>query len=190
MTIHSNVTSNANTLAGHAWVEFKGDNGTTQTLSLWGNQGSREFFADKEKGKSGVVSRTVDITTGDIKKINNFNSDSENVDWNAGNTCAGYCVNVWNDVTGENLDATNALGITNPATLSGSIVDANGGKNNNTGTTGNTTESSDSSTNSGSSTSSSSSASSTNSSLSAGSSGGAGEKDKKELQKYTDTELK
>ena len=206
MTIHSNVGPNAGVLAGHAWVEFKGNDGTVKTLSLWGNQGSREFFANKELGSKGVTSRTTTITKGDVKKINKFNSDPDNVDWNAGNTCAGYSAELWNTVTGESLDAANGLGIPNPSTLSQSIINANGNQNTNTanqnGTTANNnasssstssgSTSSNSSANSGSSTSSSSSsssASSTGNSSSAASSGGTGQKSDEELKKYTDTRL-
>jgi RHS repeat-associated protein len=192
MTIHTNVGPNAGMTAGHAWVEFKGNNGSCKTLSLWGNQGNREFFADKELGSNGVVSRTVSITNDDVNKINQFNSDPKNVDWKANNTCAGYSANLWNTVTGENLNATDAIGATTPATLSGSIIDANGGNTNN-GTTTTTGQQQDgNNTNAGTSTpssSSSSSGSSNNSSLSQASSGGGGQKTQQDLEKNTDTVL-
>jgi hypothetical protein len=203
MTVHSNVGPNAGMTDGHAWLQFKDNNGNSKTLSLWGNQGSREFFANKEAGQTGVVSRTVDITNQDVQKINDFNSEAENVDWTATNTCAGYSSTLWNTVTGENLESANVLGVTTPANLAQSIVDANGGQNTNTATTPNANNgnsSGNSSTNSGSSTSSSSSGSSSYggssgrnpngsaASSSAASSGTGGVKTDREIKRnYTDT---
>ena len=195
MTIHSNVKPGAGMLAGHAWVELKKNDGTTTTLSLWGNQPKegREFFANKEAGQTGIVSRTVPITESDVETINEFNSKPSNVDWKAGNTCAGYSCNLWNEVTGENLDAKNVLGAATPSTLSKSIVNKNEGSYTNTATANAPQGSSPSASANDSGVSSVSSSASSSlsgkSSLSGGSSGVTGQKKKADVN-YSDTKIK
>jgi hypothetical protein len=127
MTIMTNVGPDAGTLDGHAWLRFDRVDGTSKTLSLWGNTGDQEFNANKEIDFAGAVSRTVTITNGDIDKINAFDANNNNTDWTCTNTCAGYSSNLSNNVTGEQLNSANIIGLTTPATLAGSIVDANGG---------------------------------------------------------------
>ena len=180
MTIVSNIPPGQGGLFnidGHSWIIFTNVNGETTTLSVWGNTGTQEFWANKEIGAPYVVSRTVTITNSNIDKINTFNNKSANTDWNCTNTCAGYSANLWNTVTEENLDAATPLGTTQPANLSDAIYDANGQKNSNpsplTPTTNNDNSSSSgsSSANSGTSTPSSSSGSSSYQGSSGGSSG-------------------
>ena len=202
MTIKTNVGTDAGALDGHAWLEFTRVDGQLTTLSLWGNQGSQEFFANKEIGEGGVASRTVTITNRDIGKINLYNSDPENVDWTCSNTCAGYSARLWNNITNEKLEASNWIGFTTPTKLAGAIVNQNGGTLSNTSNAAPENNSSNSNsssssgsgsgssfsnssfTNSGSSRSSNSSSgsSASNSSVSATSSGGAAKQTKQELK--------
>jgi hypothetical protein len=181
MTIHSSAGPNAGIVAGHAWIEFESADGTTtKTLSLWGNTGGEEFVANKEIAKKtpSAVSRTVSITKQDIKIINKFNSVPENIDWTATNTCAGYCTNLWNEVTGEELNSTNTLGLTTPSVLTNSIINQNGGQLNTNGKATDNRQSAtvssanSSASNSSSNSSSAGSGSSTSSNSSSGSSGG------------------
>jgi RHS repeat-associated protein len=131
MTIVTNVEATADKTDGHAWLEFRSADGkTVKTLSLWGNRGDQEFWANLELDREAVTSRSTEITNGDIDYINSFNEKSENINWKSSNTCAGYSCRVWNIVAGENLNSFAWFGtITSPAKLAESIVGANGGSN-------------------------------------------------------------
>ena len=131
MTISTNVNSDAGIDAGHAWLTFtSADGSVVKTLSLWGNQGDQEFFADMELNYTSEVTRTTIITNSDIDYINYYNSNINNVNWTPSNTCAGYSSNVWTIITGEELNSRTFGGyITSPATLAGSINEANGIRN-------------------------------------------------------------
>jgi RHS repeat-associated protein len=137
MTIVTNVGPDAGKTDGHAWLEFRSADGkTVKTLSLWGNQGEQEFFADKELGQKAETSRTANITNSDVDYINSYNENSENTNWTPSNTCAGYSTSVWNIITCDGLTSQAWGGlITSPAKLAESIVAANGGKNHSTTST-------------------------------------------------------
>ncbi len=190
MTISTNVGQNAGIAAGHAWITLTRNDGASMTVSLYGNTGSQEFHVNKEVDYTTITSRTVTVTDEQVDMIIDFNDDEANTDWNMVNTCAGYSCELWNDVTGEDLNTYNIMGWGQPSALAESIYDANG--NNYTNTSGrpkkdetsqestrnssgqsSNSNSSSGSSGSGSSTSSSSSGSS-NSSNSSGSSYGAG----------------
>ena len=113
-------------IGGHAWIEFINGNETT-TYGTYGNTGDQEFWQDREKGVEPVVMRMVAIGSEEVKKINEFNSDPENVNWSVWYTCAGYACALWNYITGEDLSASDFAGAsTSPSALSESIYHANG----------------------------------------------------------------
>ncbi|MEO5890619.1 MAG: DUF6443 domain-containing protein [Ferruginibacter sp.] len=131
MTVATNVTPDNGKIEGHAWLEFRSIDGKIiKTLSVWGNMGEQEFFANKELEELVKTARTTTITNSDVDFINALNQDPEATNWTPANTCAGYSSRVWTIVTGEDLNS-HAWGglITSPAKLAESIVKANGGVN-------------------------------------------------------------
>jgi hypothetical protein len=124
MYIISNVDPNSDLLAGHAWLRFENRNGQVTTMSLWENPlnspNELKFNEELDDGY-GKVSKVYTINVSQYEQIIQYNSNIVNIDWNPWNTCAGYSVKLWNYITGDNLSASDILGITTPRSLSASI---------------------------------------------------------------------
>lgn len=136
MKLCTNVDENAGITDGHAWIElYDNDGQELGTFSLWGNQGTQEFWVNNEMGETSATSLVTDITYGQMNSILEYNTNPDNTNWEITNTCAEYSMDVWNLVAPDSLDidAENVFGITTPADLAGEINDINQGKGGETG---------------------------------------------------------
>jgi hypothetical protein len=101
----SSGTASSSNTAGHAWIEFTSTSGNTTTFGTWGNQGSVEYYVNKEKDydTSNAFSYSIPITYAVFQNVLNYNAISGNTNWSLIYNCAGYAAGVWNAATGTNI---------------------------------------------------------------------------------------
>lgn len=111
-------TEDDSSIAGHAWIRIKAwygaYDGSTEaeeaTTSIFGSFFSSSFGGsglgvNEDLDNSISASKSESITYGGFQKILDFNSDSDNVDYDLlSNNCVHYSVAVWNMVTGNNIN--------------------------------------------------------------------------------------
>ena len=132
LRIHS-YEGDGGLLSGHSWIEYQNDNGTTTTYGTYGNtngaQGVRGLNTNTELNyPSGAVRETHISDTQETSMMDLINSYSAmgKGGWTYLNPCSSFAANVWNTLTGENLNSRNWLGVSNPRTLAESITQKNG----------------------------------------------------------------
>lgn len=135
--IHSNVDPNANPglTDGHAWISVT-RNGKTQTYGLWpddhpyiqsqgldnGSGSDIRTGIEAKAGRTGAENRYYELTPEQFTKLQA--ELGKNVHWGVTNTCASWASDVATRVTGEKIDASELLGITDtPRALSTTIED-------------------------------------------------------------------
>ncbi|WP_159517826.1 hypothetical protein [Sunxiuqinia indica] len=92
-------------IGGHAWIEIQiGDD--VVSFSLWNGEEGNEYHVNYEQnnGYSAAASMETELSWCGLQTILDYNSDPDNTDWSATNTCAGYSTDIWNAVTGQDLD--------------------------------------------------------------------------------------
>ncbi len=138
LTISSSGTTG---LGIHSWLIFTSADGTTTTYGTWGNNptgNGNGLFTDLELGRSGDASRTVQLDANGVAAfytlIGQYQAQGSGA-WSYSSPCSSFAANVWNSVTGESLSPYYGP-ISNPTSLTNSIIKANGGNPNGTGTYG------------------------------------------------------
>jgi RHS repeat-associated protein len=120
-------------LGSHSWIVYTPDGGKPTTYGTWGNNPTGRgngLFTNLEAGRSSDASRAMHLNDKQEATLNSvissYASKGEDA-WKLGEPCSTFASDAWNQSTGEHLDAT--LGpISNPTTLTESIISANGGK--------------------------------------------------------------
>jgi RHS repeat-associated protein len=120
-------------LGNHSWIVYTPDGGKPTTYGTWGNNPTGRgngLFTNLEAGRSSDASRAMHLDDKQEATLNSvissYASKGEDA-WQLGEPCSTFAADAWNQSTGEHLDATWGP-ISNPATLTESIVSANGGK--------------------------------------------------------------
>jgi len=130
LTIYSSGTS---WIGNHSWISYTPDGSGTTTYGTWGpgsNLDGTGLLSNQEVGRGSDASRTEylnDLQEAQLMAlIQQYKSQGAN-GWQYGSNCSTFAANAWDSATGE---ALNTLwgGISNPATLTSSIISANGGQ--------------------------------------------------------------
>lgn len=117
--IHTNTLPGAPLIDGHAWLTIT-RNGQTEAYGLWPN--SHPLFADEdphptsnirkgiENGFDATASRFYALTPDQLRVFES--AVRENVTWGYTNTCASWASDTAYRVTGERVNASELLGLT------------------------------------------------------------------------------
>lgn len=131
---------------GHSWIAFEPFRGETETWSTWIGKGvvkdlDKEFVA--MYGKHGAVSRTMDITIEEERRLRAYVERATRLGtkaWKEEKPCSDFARDCWRWVTGERLHdrglaegllkgaysaVTTAIDKSTPNSLAASIVQAN-----------------------------------------------------------------
>lgn len=120
---------------GHSWLEYRTDRGVTITFGTWGN----EYGAQHKRGLNIYTETTFPWTAERFAHIDDqqeatllnavtvAQQHAEDA-WRWYCPCSDWAADTWYAVTGEDLQDRNALLISNPITLSQSIIKANRGR--------------------------------------------------------------
>jgi hypothetical protein len=125
--------SSDSVVAGHSWISFTPDKGTTTTFGTWGNTETTGLKEDKELpfNDKGDATRSAHLDAAQAKELGNTVNDyiqKGAAGWTAGNPCSGFASEAWGRSTGEALPSTGTSGVlSTPTNLRDSIIKANGG---------------------------------------------------------------
>ena len=139
LTINSSGTTG---LGIHSWISYTPDStGETTNYGTWGNNPDglgNGLHENLEQGKSADASRSEHLDDKQEAKLNKIIKDYKNAGdrgWAYGSPCSSFAAKAWNKATGENLSPFWGP-ISNPTSLTHSIINANGGNPNGTATRG------------------------------------------------------
>ena len=92
-------------------------------MSLWSYPFTcPDLYYNKESGMGyGVVNKEYTINVAQYEQIIEYNLNPSVKFWSPENTSAGYCVKLWNYITGDHLSANDIMGYTSPRALARSI---------------------------------------------------------------------
>ncbi|HEY0313556.1 MAG TPA: RHS repeat-associated core domain-containing protein [Allosphingosinicella sp.] len=117
---------------GHAWITITNAKGETQTRGLWpdyyggqngpGHDIRTNLEFDKQHWES--VSRSMEVDPSRMKRLAHYLlSDQTYSDYS--NNCTDFAATAWRLGTGEDLDHTNAIGVSIPAILGAAVEKQN-----------------------------------------------------------------
>lgn len=123
LSIRSNVTSNQDLTAGHAWLVDTYE-GSEQTWGLWpdghpkvvDNGDGTDVRSNMEAGQQAVSSRSYRLTNAQYRQFQRYLLVPDT--WSYGHTCADWARDGMQAATGINLDVDDYLGIETPRELS------------------------------------------------------------------------
>jgi RHS repeat-associated protein len=128
-------------IGNHAWISYTPDGGKTTTYGTWGNNptgAGNGLFMNLELGRGADATRSAHLNDNEEKElyniIKNYIREGQGA-WTYGSACSSFAANSWNGATGEHLSPYWGP-ISNPASLTQAITDANGGVPNGTATPG------------------------------------------------------
>jgi hypothetical protein len=117
--IHTNTPPGASLTDGHAWLTIT-RNGHTEAYGLWPNSHPRFASEDPhpesnirrgiENGFAATASRYYELNPQQVREFEA--AIRENVTWGYTNTCASWASQTAQRVTGERIDASELLGVT------------------------------------------------------------------------------
>lgn len=136
--IHSNVTGEASLAEGHAWLTLHFDNGNSTTIGLWTTTfDTRRFIKDPTGfmlGETLDVEFGIEARNGYVSKASRYYSLTNdqaavatkilvsNANWRFSHTCASWATEVVHQLTGEELESTELLGLTNTPRALGTAI--------------------------------------------------------------------
>jgi len=106
-------SSSSSLYVGHAWISYTDKCGNTTTFGTWGNQGTKEYFVNKEKDKGMKAKKSYKkpITYSQFQSVLKYNSTPGNTNWSLTSNCASYASGVWNAATGQKVNASTPMGV-------------------------------------------------------------------------------
>jgi hypothetical protein len=125
--IHSNVPSDSDFTAGHAWISVTDADGNVTNYGLWpdehpmtvDNGAGSDVRVGMENGQVAVASKYFDLTVDQNTRLNTFLSTS--AEWGYTHTCADWARDAVNYSTGQRIDVDDWLGFETPRELSRSL---------------------------------------------------------------------
>jgi RHS repeat-associated protein len=130
LTIYSSGTSG---FGNHSWISYTPDGGGTTTYGTWGNNPNglgNGLLQNLEQGRGADASRTEHLNDAQESQLMNQIQqyrDKGADGWKLGSPCSTFAADAWHSATGETLN-THWGPISNPTTLTQSIINANGGQ--------------------------------------------------------------
>jgi len=118
-------------LGFHSWVSFTPDGGPTTTFGTWGNGVNGTNLGlnfNAEVGFPYTADRSAYLNDSQqtaLMALIKFYWDMGSKGWTMGHPCSTFASDAWYAGTDEFLNPYNKLGISNPATLTNSIANAN-----------------------------------------------------------------
>jgi RHS repeat-associated protein len=129
LTVYSSGTSG---LGNHSWISYTPDGGGITTYGTWGNNptgAGNGLFTNLEQGRPADATRTEHLNDDQeanlMNLINSYRNQGAGA-WTYGAPCSTFAANAWNTATGEQLSPYWGP-ISNPTSLTNSIINANGG---------------------------------------------------------------
>jgi RHS repeat-associated protein len=130
LTIYSSGTSG---IGNHSWISYTPDGDTTTTYGTWGNDPDglgNGLLTDMELNRSSDASRSEYLNDAQeaalFKLIQKYRKEGSNA-WQYSQPCSRFASDAWRAGTGESLN-DNWGPVSNPATLTESIISANSGQ--------------------------------------------------------------
>ena len=128
------ANSSMGLVAGHSWISFTPNGGTTATYGTWGNNpGGRGngLQTNLELYLEAGASRIVYLSDAEQAALMAFIMQVASMGpngWSLTGPCSSFASAAWDAATNELLNPYGPAGLSNPTTLAASIISANGGQ--------------------------------------------------------------
>jgi uncharacterized protein RhaS with RHS repeats len=121
--------------SSHSWIAFVKDGGGLTTWGTFGNRSGKEkrkgLNKNTELKDGSQIGRAIwidDAQEESLYEIVKTEREKGKKAWRRTKNCSSFSQNTWNEVTGENVDASNGKWIDTPKRLGDNLKELNGGK--------------------------------------------------------------